>query len=75
MAKTDAESALIASVYAELVAQFIGQNPPKNPQEGLQRIANAVGKAVIDTLDGELQINIPNITALPYSGTGSITWK
>ena len=75
MALPDAETALIAAIKSQLVTQFVGQSPPQSQDEGLQRIANAVGKAVIDTLNGELQVGIPTISALPFSGSATIGWK
>jgi hypothetical protein len=75
MALADAEGALITAIHDELVKQFVGQAPPKTEDEGLQRIANAVGKAVIDTFNVELQVGIPNISSLPFSGSATIGWK
>lgn len=75
MALADAEKALIAEIHNQLVNEIVGQPPPQTPDEGLQRIANAVGKAVIDILNNELQVGIPNIDSLPYSGPATIGWK
>jgi hypothetical protein len=65
MALANAEGALITAIYDELLNQFVGPPPPApppapptTPEQGLQRIANAVGKAVIDTLNLGLEISI-----------------
>jgi hypothetical protein len=76
MALQDAEQALIDAIKAQLVAQFEQKAPPQSPDEGLQRIATAVGHAVINILNDKLEIDIPTINSLPFNGTAAtIAWK
>lgn len=74
MALPDGEAAMVAAIKQELDNQFKGKPPPTSQDEGLQRIADAVGKAVVDALNSHLEIDVPSITDLPFNG-GAATFK
>lgn len=53
------ESDLIAKLVAELQAQLLNNPvPPATPEEGLQRLANAIGKAAIEYLTANAEVHV-----------------
>ena len=72
MSQQSGETALISAIKAELDKQFNGQPPPQNQDDGLQRIANAVGKAVVDIITADFVITVK---IDPTTYPASVDWK
>lgn len=67
-----AEDTLVAAILTKLLAQFPEGSPPHTEQDGMQRIATAVGKAIAETLPGLLVVTT---TVQSINFTGSVALR
>jgi hypothetical protein len=63
---------LAEAIFAELQTQVLNNPvPPKDAPEGLQRLASAIGKAVVDYLVANAQVHV-KVDAFGTDVTGTL---